>query len=91
MDSDSVEVESELNYPEYSAGRLMQRKLLIALEDWQVGDAIEHLRASQNLPEQFYHVTLVDGKRRPVTNVSLGRFMATRRNVALKDMAEEIF
>ncbi len=50
------------------------------------GDAIDHLLTADNLPEQFYHVTLVDVK---VDHVSLGRLMVTRRNVALKDIAEE--
>ena len=88
-DTDRVAVESSLNYPENSAGRLMQRELVIAPEDWQVGDSIDHPRATDNLPQQFYHVTLVDGKMHPVANVSLGRLMATRRDVALIDIAEE--
>ena len=90
-ESDRVAVENSLNYPEYSAGRLMQRELVIAPENWCVGDAIDYLRSSENLPEQFYHVTLVDGKMHPVANVSLGRLMAARREVDLKEIAEETF
>ena len=90
-ESDRVAVENSLNYPEYSAGRLMQRELVIAPENWRVGDAIDYLRSSENLPEQFYHVTLVDGKMHPVANVSLGRLMAARREVDLKEIAEETF
>ena len=89
-DADRVAVVSSLNYPEHSAGILMQCKMVIAPQDWQVWDAIDHLRATDNLPRQFYHVTLVDRKTHPVSNVSLGRLMATRCNVALKDIAEEI-
>ena len=49
-DAERVALESSLNYPEHFAERLMQRELVIAPEDWQVGDAIDHLRATDNLP-----------------------------------------
>ena len=52
-DADRVAVESSLNYPDHSAGRLMRRELIITPEDCQVGDAIDHLRATDNLPQKF--------------------------------------
>lgn len=52
-DSDRLAVESALNYPEYSAGRLMQRKLVTTAQEWKLGNAIDRLRASDNLPEKF--------------------------------------
>ncbi|MCV6594105.1 MAG: magnesium transporter, partial [Silicimonas sp.] len=54
--SDRMAVEQALSYPEFSAGRLMQREVVTAPEHWTVGDAITHLRAQEELPEQFYHV-----------------------------------
>ncbi|MGB1642117.1 MAG: magnesium transporter [Paracoccaceae bacterium] len=77
-ESDRVAVENSLNYPEYSAGRLMQRELVIAPENWCVGDAIDYLRSSENLPEQFYHVTLVDGKMHPVAEETFQVIPATQ-------------
>lgn len=90
-DSDRVAVQSSLTYPEYSAGRLMQRKVVMAPEHWTVGEAIDHLRDHEELPEQFYHVVLVDPRLRPVGNVTLGRLMAARRNVLLKSLVEDTF
>jgi magnesium transporter len=43
------------------------------------------------LPEQFYHIVLVDPRMRPVGQVALGKLMAARRPVALRDIAEEDF
>ncbi|MBE9639734.1 magnesium transporter [Salipiger mangrovisoli] len=90
-DSDRVAVEKSLTYPEYSAGRLMQREVVMAPEHWNVGEAIDFLRSSEDLPEQFYHIILVDPKLRPVGNVTLGKLMASRREVLLKSLVEETF
>jgi magnesium transporter len=90
-DSDRAAVEQSLNYPEFSAGRLMQREVVMAPEHWTVGEAIDHLRNSDHLPDQFYHVILVDPKLRPVGNVTLGRLMSSAREVRLKEIIEEIF
>lgn len=89
--SDRVAVEQSLSYPEYSAGRLMQRELVVAPEHWDVGQAIDHLRAQQDLPEQFYHMILVDPKMRPTGYVTLGRLLSSPRAMPLADIAEESF
>lgn len=88
---DRIAVEKALSYPEYSAGRLMQREVVIAPEHWSVGDTIDHLRANADLPDQFYHVILVDPRHRPTAYVTLGRIMSSRRDVLLKDITEDSF
>lgn len=92
-DADRAVVEQSLTYPEYSAGRLMQRELVMAPEHWTVGDAIDHLRSmpEADLPEQFYHITLVDPRVHPVGNVTLGKLMRSRRETPLKEITEETF
>ncbi len=89
--ADRVAVEQALTYPEQSAGRLMQREVVTAPEHWTVGDAIDFLRNAQELPDQFYHVTLVDPRMHPVGNVTLGKLMSSRRTVPLKDIVEDTF
>ena len=89
--ADRVAVEQALAYPEGSAGRLMQREVVVAPEHWTVGDAIDHLRAAENLPDQFYHVILVDPRMKPVGYVTLGRVLSARRDVALRAIAEDSF
>ncbi|WP_170753201.1 magnesium transporter [Ruegeria lacuscaerulensis] len=90
-DSERVAAEQALSYPENSAGRLMQREVVMAPEHWSVGQAIDFMRANDDLPEQFYHVVLVDPRLKPVAQVTLGKLMATRRDVPLHDIAEEEF
>jgi magnesium transporter len=88
---DRVAVEQALGYPEYSAGRLMQREVVIAPEHWTVGNTIDHMRAHDDLPEQFYHIVLVDPRHQPVAYVTLGRLMSSRREVPLADLTEDSF
>ncbi|MEL6914218.1 MAG: magnesium transporter [Pseudomonadota bacterium] len=90
-DADRVAVEQSLAYPEESAGRLMQREVVMAPEHWSVGETIDFLRASDDLPEQFYHVILVDPRMRPTAYVTLGRLLGSKREVRLKDITEESF
>ncbi|MER5170659.1 magnesium transporter [Thioclava sp. GXIMD2076] len=90
-DRDRIAVEKSLTYPEYSAGRMMQREVVTAPEHWTVGETIDYLRSSEWLPDQFYHVILVDPAHRPLANVTLGRILSAPRGSGLKDIAEEEF
>ncbi|WP_282129891.1 magnesium transporter, partial [Roseobacter litoralis] len=92
-DVDRAAVQQALGYPEYSAGRLMQREVVMAPEHWTVGEAIDHLRATpeEELPDQFYHIVIVDPRLHPVGNVTLGKLMRSRRETKLMDLLEETF
>ncbi|HSF63521.1 MAG TPA: magnesium transporter [Paracoccaceae bacterium] len=89
--ADRAAVERSLSYPEYSAGRLMQREVVVAPAHWTVGQAIDHLRGSDRLPDQFYHVILVDPRMKPQGYVTLGRLLSSRREVALGSITEDSF
>ena len=84
-------VEQALTWPEESAGRLMQVETVRAPEHWTVGETIDYLRGEEDLPDQFYHVILVDPRIKPVGYVTLGRLLGSRRDVLLKDITEDSF
>lgn len=90
-DADRAAVEQSLNHPEESAGRLMQREVVSVPEFWTVGEAIDFIRKSDELPEQFYHLILVNPRHEPVAYVTLGRLMGSRREVKLADITEDSF
>ena len=90
-EGDRVAVQSLLRYPEQSAGRLMQREVVMAPEHWSVGMAMDFLRNNANLPDQFYHIVLVDPRLHPVGNVSLGKLMSSKRSVLLQTIIEDAF
>ena len=89
--ADRVAAERALSYPEYSAGRLMQSEVVTAPEHWNVGQTIDHLRDTDHLPDQFYHVILVDPRHRPTGYVTLGKLMASPRATRLSDITEDSF
>ena len=92
-DADRAAVEQALSYPEFSAGRLMQREVVMAPEHWTVGEAIDYLRSSDPgaLPDQFYHLVLVDPRLHPIGNVTLGKIMRSKREVLLASIVEDVF
>ncbi|MCV2868105.1 magnesium transporter [Defluviimonas sp. WL0002] len=90
-ESDRAAVEQSLTYPEYSAGRLMQREVVTAPEHWTVGDAIDFLRNAEELPDQFYHVILIDPRWHPVGYVTLGKLLSSKRATPLLELAEDSF
>lgn len=91
--ADREAVEKALSWPDYSAGRLMQREVVMAPEHWTVGQAIDNLRNTpeEDLPDQFYHIVMVDPRLHPVGQVTLGKLMRSKRATALQDLLEETF
>ena len=86
-DTERKLIEEGLNYPEDSAGRLMQRKFVAVDNSWNVGNAIDYLRnETENLPEDFYDVYLVDKVDKVTGIVSLGRLMSSKREVILNEI-----
>lgn len=88
---DREAVQSAMSWPESSAGRLMQVETVTASENFSVGEMIDYLRSAEELPDQFYHIILVDPDGHPTGYVTLGRVLASRRDVLLKDISEESF
>lgn len=69
----------------------MQSEIVTAPEHWTVGETIDFLRAEEWLPDQFYHIILVDPRRHPISYVTLGRLLAARRDTPLRDITEDSF
>lgn len=88
---DRVVVEQALSYPEESAGRHMQSELVRAPEHWTVGEAIDYLRSDVLLPEQFYHIILVDPRLKATGYVTLGRILSSPRQMPLRNITEDTF
>ncbi|QFS82309.1 Magnesium transporter MgtE [Roseivivax sp. THAF40] len=90
-DRDRLAIEQSLEFPEYSAGRLMQREVVMAPEHWSVGEAIDYMRATEDLPDQFYHIILVDPRMKPVGKVQLGKLMSSPRATKLAEITDASF
>lgn len=84
--SERAFVEQGLAFPEYSAGRLMQREFVALPDYWTVGQAIDFLRGHEDLPDDFYELFIVDVRFRPVGAVPLSRLVRSRREVPLRSL-----
>ncbi len=80
-------VELGLQFPEYSAGRLMQRDVIAVPETWTVGQVIDYAREDEDLPDEFFDLFIVDPAHKPVGSVPLGRLLRQKRDVALSVIA----
>ena len=81
-------LEESLSFPEDSAGRLMQREVVAVPSAWTVGETIDYMRASEDLPDDFYDLYIVDPRHHPVGFVPLSRAMRTRRPVRVTDIMD---
>ncbi len=85
---DRADIEAALNYPEESAGRLMQRELVAVAEDVTVGDVIEQVRRTIDPATDFWEIFVVDGDRRPVGTMRLSWLLTTPPDVAVADVMQ---
>jgi magnesium transporter len=76
---DRAAVEEALSYPEDSAGRLMQRDLCCVPEHWKVGQVIDYLRSTADLPTDFWEVFVVNTAHHPVGTCKLSTILRTPR------------
>ena len=79
-------IKQALEFPEMSAGRLMQRDYVAVPKYWNVGQVIDYLRGSVKVPDQFYSIFIVDPRHIPVGTVPLHRIMRSKRDVVLTDI-----
>jgi magnesium transporter len=87
---DRAAVEEALSYPEESAGRLMQRDLCAVPEHWKVGQVIDYLRSTRDLPTDFWEVFVVSPDHHPVGTCKLSTILRTPRSTMVSDiMARE--
>ena len=78
-----------LSYPQYSAGRMMQRELVAVPSYWTVGETIDYLRASATIPEAFYDLYVVDPRHRPIGKIGLAKLVRSKRPQRLREIMDD--
>jgi magnesium transporter len=86
---DRVSIEKSLDYPEGSAGRRMQTEFIAVPAFWSVGRTIDFMRETDDLPDRFYNLHVVDPAHKLVGLVPLDRLMRTKRPVLIEAIMEE--
>src|SRR5437868_3093776 len=69
--TERVALQRSLDYPEDSAGRLMQTEFIAVPPFWTVGQTIDYMRDTPDLPEIFYEIFVVDPGVRLLGSVPL--------------------
>ena len=82
-------IERSLEYPENSAGRRMQTEFIAVPPDWTVGQAIDYMRETSDLPDRFYEIYAVDADKRWQGAVALDVLLRSRRLVPLRELVDE--
>jgi len=87
--SERVALERRLLYPENSAGRRMQTEFITVPPEWTVGQAIDYMRDTPDLPERFYEIYAVDAANHWQGAVPLDVLLRSRRPVPLAELIDE--
>ena len=83
-------LEEGLSYPEDSAARIMQREFTAVPSDWSVGQTIDYLRESKDLPQDFLEIFVVDNDFKPIGIVPSSRVLRTPRDSKMKSIMREM-
>ena len=83
-------LEEGLSYPEDSAARIMQREFTAVPSDWSVGQTIDYLRESKDLPEEFLEIFVVDNEFKPIGIVPSSRVLRTPREKKMNSIMREM-
>ncbi len=83
-------LEEGLSYPEDSAARIMQREFTAIPSDWSVGQTIDYLRESKDLPQEFLEIFVVNNDFKPIGIVPSSRVLRTPRESKMRDIMREM-
>jgi magnesium transporter len=83
-----VALARRLDYPEESAGRRMQTEFIAVPPAWTVGQTIDYMRETADLPDRFFEVYVLDADHRLRGVVALDRLLRTKRPVPVAELME---
>ena len=84
-------LERALDFPEDSAGRLMQSEFIAVPPFWSVGQTIDYLRETENLPDDFLEIYITDPTHTPIGVVHLAEMLRAQRPVAMETLLHDDF
>jgi magnesium transporter len=90
---DRAVLQRQLDYPQDTAGRLMQSEFVAVAPFWTVGNVIDFMRGSIDLPETFTEIFVVDPGYKVLGSLGLSRLLRAHRSVKIEtimDPASEV-
>jgi magnesium transporter len=89
--TDRLVLERALDFPEDSAGRLMQSSFISVPPFWSVGRTIDYLRDTKDLPDDFLEIYIIDPTYSPVGVVHLAEMLRAQRTNTMEALQHEDF
>lgn len=86
---DRAALKRSLDYPEDTAGRRMKTEFIAIPPFWTVGQTIDYLRESKELPDSFYEIYVIDPGFRLLGHVALDRLLRNKRHVLIEALMLE--
>ncbi len=83
---EAAPLKRSLEYPEDSAGRLMQAEFIAVPPFWSVGQTIDYMRETENLPVTFSEIYIINPDFHLLGVVSLDRLLRTGRPIQVSDI-----
>jgi magnesium transporter len=84
-----VALQRSLDYPEESAGRRMQTEFIAVPPFWTVGQTIDFMRDTPDLPETFYEIFVIDPAGHLLGAVALDRLLRSKRPVTIQAIMDD--
>jgi magnesium transporter len=84
-----IALQRSLEYPEDSAGRIMQTDLIAVPPFWSVGQTIDYMREAADLPDRFYEIFVVDPAYHLIGSVALNRLLRSKRPTTIEAITDQ--
>jgi len=88
-DIERVALQRSLDYPEDSAGRRMQTEFIAVPPFWTVGQTIDFMRETDDLPDTFYEIFVIDPGGRLLGAVPLDKLLRSKRPVTIEALMND--
>jgi magnesium transporter len=86
---DRVALNRALEYPEGTAGRLMQTEFVAVPEFWTIGKTIDHMRNETELPDDFPEIYVINPSFHLTGVVPVSRILRNKRDRKIADIMEK--
>ena len=83
-----AKLERSLEYPEDSAGRIMQTDFIAVPPFWSAGQTMDYIRDADDLPDRFYEVFVVDPSFHLIGSVALDHLLRAKRPVNIEEITD---
>ncbi len=84
--TERIVLERALEYPEDSAGRLMQSEFISVPPFWSVGQTIDFMRETEDLPDTFHEIFVTDPSGKLIGSVPLDKMLRRKRPTVISDI-----